>query len=84
MKKHFNWRDERGFIPFLLLLIVLYLVLKYSYNFDVWESVRTNGLPYTIGRFFSILWGWWQNGIKPFLLQFAGQVSQSVTPPQFK
>ncbi len=79
--KNFNLKNEKGFVPLVLLLIVLYLILKYSYNFDVWESVRTNGLPYTIGKFFSIMLEWWTLHIKPFLLEAFSQVGQTVTPP---
>lgn len=85
MKKHLNAKktlnDDRGFIPFLLLIIILYLILKYSYNFDVIDSIRTKGLPYTVGHFFSIMWSWWTDHIKPFFLEAIGQINQTVTPP---
>ncbi|MFZ3020140.1 MAG: hypothetical protein WA051_01290 [Minisyncoccia bacterium] len=80
-EKNFNLKNERGFIPLLLLIIILYLILKYSYNFDVWESVRTNGLPYTVGHFFGIMWTWWTDHLKPFMLEALGQISQTVKVP---
>lgn len=79
--KNFSLKDNRGFIPLLLLLIVLYLILKYSYNFDVWESVRTNGLAFTVGKFFAIMLEWWTLHIKPFLLEAFRQIGPVVTPP---
>jgi hypothetical protein len=79
--REFSLKDDRGFIPFLLLLLILYLILKYSYNFDVITSVQTNGLPYTVGHFFTIMWSWWTDNIKPFIVQTLSQVSQTVTPP---
>lgn len=79
--KNFDLKNNKGFIPLLLLLIVLYLILKYSYNFDVWESVRTNGLAFTVGKFFSIMLSWWTLHIKPFLFEAFRQIGPVVTPP---
>ncbi len=81
MLKNLNLKNERGFIPFLLLLVVLYLILKYSYNFDVIDSLKTNGLPYTVGHFFSIMWSWWTDHVKPFFLEVVTQSAGVVKPP---
>ncbi|HEY9586153.1 MAG TPA: hypothetical protein VJJ27_00740 [Candidatus Paceibacterota bacterium] len=80
--RNFSLKDDRGLIPFFLVLLILYLILRYSYDFDVVKSVQNEGLGATLGRFFAIFGGWWTNGVKPFILEALKQIAQVVIPPK--
>lgn len=71
---------QRGFIPFLLLLVVAWLLLKYVFDFDVIQSVKEDGLKDTVIRFFSILGDIWSEHVKPFLLEAFRQIGGAVSP----
>lgn len=81
MKSATHKEHERGFIPFLLLVIIAYLILKYSFDFDVIESVKTNGIAGTLGKLFAIIGEIWTNYVKPFVLQVIGQTKQATAVP---